>query len=108
MPTKRKSAKPVFVKMLDVSTGHITKTDAEKLENDAAVVFGGDCPTSKVIVENFRYGYNVHVLLDCDVASIPYSENFKKILKFSAKNGASWVRFDRDGETYQQFETFDW
>ena len=94
---------PFIVKVLDVSTGHMTKADNDKLTawRDAA----GGPP----FYELAEYGWLVYPgELHDNWEDEGLSEAFIKVLKTAQELGCDYVRFDRDGKEYEEFEHFDW
>lgn len=97
-------------KVLVLSTGHIPMKDMEALYEDADKVIG--IPT--LIVDPFRYGFYIYVNLDEnepkveDEANWPYSEALKKLIKLARSLDCNYLKFDQDGEIYEDLEEFDW
>jgi hypothetical protein len=111
--------KPLIFKVLDVSTGHMTKNDSELLDSDlsplTAYPYGPNDGTGP-------YGHLVHLTeldthvppsqqIDEDLApalKYGYSQELCNILREAKSLDCQYVRFDRDGEEYPELPTFDW
>jgi hypothetical protein len=96
--------KPCIVKMLDVSTGHMTKQDNELLserQNNGRTYSG---------YELAEYGWLLYCTGDLDESwpIADWSPALRKIMAWAKKLGCDYVRFDRDGTEYEDLEHFDW
>ena len=95
-------ADPFVFSVLDIGTGHMTEQDNKRLE---AEEYGGQAP----VYELKSYGWLVYVgEIDSNWPPASMSEAFRTILKTAKELGCGYVRFDRDGRTYPELETFDW
>ena len=105
------SPKYEFQKTLVVSTAHISSTDNTALSVEG-VSKKWDVPI--LIVDSFRYGFNIHIDLDKDEPKVedgpnwPYSDALKKLIQLARSLDCDYLKLDRDGETYDGLETFDW
>ena len=91
---------PFIFKVLDISTGHMTKADNEALEEYEAVV-----PS----YELKEYGWLVYVgEIDDNWPDHVMSEEFRRIMREAAELDCDYVRFDRDGREYPGLPSFDW
>lgn len=96
------SMEPLILKMLDMSTGHMTREDAEFLTKEA---HGGTAP----VYELSEYGWLVYVgEIEDNWPDDALSPAFRKVLEWAAKMYCDYVRFDRDGRVYEFLPTFDW
>lgn len=93
---------PFVFKVLDISTGHMTKEDAEKLSlNDPDKTLG--LPS----YELDEYGWLVYIgEMEDNWANM--SPEFNKVLTLANDLGCDYVRFDRDGREYPELPSFDW
>lgn len=103
-----KPDKPVFRRVLDCFIGHITMDDEAFLaDNNQNSQF-----RSLIVSDSVPYGHIVSLPsrteLEEALKLVPCSDQFKEILRWASRVGASQVHFDTDGETYSQFETFEW
>ena len=107
------------IKALVISTSHITKEDGARLfdRSYTASVDGVPLPFQFTPATD-EYGHWIWVgaldeeaSLECQCASADdegYSAYFTDILRLAHKNGCSYVRFDRDGPTYEELATLAW
>ena len=83
-------------KVLDLSTGHLTKRDNEHLLN---------LPMSPAIPT----GAGWIVSTACETFDrMELSEQFHKIIEVAKQEGYDYVWFDQDGDFSERFEIFDW
>lgn len=88
-------------KYLDVSTGHISKSSMEFLESVAGTNEIGQT------VSSYEYGCFVSVREDREYhKSVP--ADLRKVLNFAQDKGCFIVRFDADGEGFEELPTFNW
>lgn len=89
-------------KVLVVSTAHITEQDNHLLQISA---------DETIIVYDCEYFYLIY-LAENILESIGevFSPAFKKLIEFAKthKEGFTHLKLDRDGETLEGFEEFDW
>lgn len=85
-------------KMLDVSTGHLSKEDHMRLKYREP-----ELP----VYELDEYGWLVYVG-EINENWEEFSEDFNKIIVEAKKQGCEYVRFDRDVIIYKSFKVFDW
>jgi len=100
---------PEIVKVLDISTGHMTKNDAVLLDRSP------EDEDSPAIVYKYDEGYFVYVgdFLDErhnyeDYRDYGFSDAFTDILLFAKKTGMKYVQFDCDGASYCDLPNFTW
>ena len=92
-------------KMLDISTGHLSKKDVDLLEYSDKNSF------SCVIYEE---GFYINLaLFEHDLPVMKqekqrFSPEFFKIIERALAEGCTHINFDRDGEEYEEFIKFDW
>jgi hypothetical protein len=93
-------AKPRIVKVLDCSTGHVLKSDMDRLEQ-------ADCP---IPVHNYPEGAWVYVHNSGEEEDdLPgFSEAFVNVYRTARECGCTWLRLDCDGEEYEELAEFDW
>jgi hypothetical protein len=101
----RNSDPPVFIKLLSVSTAHITKEDNQTLLSDDQDACGD------LMFDSFEYGY--YVYLPSDNQSLvemdfPFSHAFVLLLHWAMQQDATCIKLDCDGEKYSQLPSFDW
>lgn len=107
------------LKVLVISTKHITKEDGARLKERAYVSGVSDFPsTYQFTPAADEYSHWVwagtpeeEAPLECQCASAEdegYSAYFTDILRLAWKNGCSHVRFDRDGPVYKELAVLDW
>lgn len=95
---------PFIFQVLDISTGHMTKEDSERL---TAAVIKGDVP----VYELSEYGWLIYVgeLEENWPAEDGWSTEFRQVLREAqTEHSCDYVRFDRDGREYDEFRRFDW
>ena len=92
---------PSIFQVLDISTAHMTREDARKLENEC---HDGHAP----VYELLEYGYLTYagdVLENWE----DMSPAFIKIMESASEMGCCYVRWDRDGPEYSpELEKFEW
>ena len=98
-------------KVLVVSTGHITADDNNSLLH---YPYNPQDLSHSLIVDSFEYGYNIYVNLDKNEPKIEdspdwnYSDALKKLMQLARSLGCTYLKLDRDGETYDDLESFEW
>jgi hypothetical protein len=106
------TAKLMTYQYLDINTGHITKDDSDELHLDATC----GPVVNTLIVGEYDEGFWVSLPAEDDawkslvekMDAAGYSKHIVKIFDAARKEGVFVVRFDRDGELYDQFEKFNW
>lgn len=88
---------PFIYKVLDISTAHITEMDVEMLRLEKSLSYKLD-----------EYGWLVYLDEIGENWHASMSEAFRDILKEAKELGCDYVRFDRDGRTYQELPVFNW
>jgi len=97
----------------DVSTAHLTREDADRLEDDL---------TSKHVpgfIGKFAYGYwmetyayasEMSAIADIkrDIETCGMSESFVKLMRDLCERNIYYVCFDEDGYEFEEFEKFEW
>lgn len=84
-------------KMLVLSTAHITRETAEKLENDAYAL--STYPREE-------YGWFIYIPYDWDEYELP--EDLKACIKLAKNNNCVWLCLDCDGLTTHNLPVYDW
>lgn len=98
---------PYTQKILDISTGHLTKKDNDLLKDE-------DSMNNPISSYKFEYGYFVHVSEDSMeeltpiIKSAGYSDEFLIILSKAKELKCSYIKFDSDGFLYTDLNSFDW
>ena len=100
-----------MLQMLDLSTEHITKNDAIKLDSFDDVTRDG-----ALAYDKGEYGWFVHVpesgdvlqTMLADMAEAGYSEMLRNLLQYAHDKGAHWICLDRDAEAEPDLPTVDW
>ena len=92
-------------RVADVSTAHITESDADALGQDAH----GDV----LLTSDYPEGFWVRTAVAADPAALRglrdrYSEAFVALLVVAHRLGCSHIRLDADGEIYPSLPTYDW
>ena len=85
-----------ILKMLDISTAHISKETNYKLEKD-------DMDGAIYVVPHY-YGWFVFV--DDEEPGTP--EDLKAIFKFAKSKNCSWIKLDCDAVEYKELPTYNW
>ena len=93
---------PTVIKMLDVSTVHMTREDNDLLTSEHQDL--------NVCYDNLPNGFLVYIPEDKDAIEEckDLSEGFRTVLHWAQLNGATHVKFDADGDVYPQLPKFDW
>jgi len=93
---------PFVFKVLDISTGHMTLEDNNKLTSEAQ---DGHAP----VYELREYGFLVYVgEIEENWPDDEMSSAFRKVLDTAKELGCDYVRFDRDGREYPELQKFEW
>ena len=97
---------PVFMKMMDASTAHITESDSHLL--GLASEPNNTCPVS--LWEKKPYGWFVYVGdVDADaLRAARFSDMFIELMQCASKYGADWINLDCDGTTIAELKTVKW
>jgi hypothetical protein len=91
---------PFVFKVLDLSTVHMTEEDAEKLNPCSGI--------QSLSYELGEYGWLIYIGEMKENWGDEMSEAFMNALKEAKELGCDYVRFDRDGRTYEELPVFDW
>lgn len=101
--------KPSEERIAVLSTGHITKRDAEMLD---LVADDKRHLAPFIIYPHGEYGWLINaVQTSFDLEQIErdgYSQDFQRLLQDAEKHGYSWLLLDRDGTAYPNYPTHDW
>jgi hypothetical protein len=101
------AANPYLVQSLDISTGHLTKKEADLLDDASK----GESE-NPVTAYKYEYGHIVHIPTEdpdyLAMAEYGYSKQFIAILRRAKELGCKYVQFDCDGIQYDDLETFEW
>lgn len=104
------------IKLMDISTIHITEKDNELLLAD--VRLGNE--NRKSIVEQLHYGYIVYVpeasivkIRGCcnspkELKKLGYSKYFIDIMENAINQNFGFIKFDAEGIQYEDLEKFEW
>lgn len=79
--------------MLALSTGHLTQKTICNMENFIAY-------------EKGEYGWFVYVPEIMDTYEMP--KDLDNCIQFARNNGCDWIMFDRDVETIDSLQIYDW
>jgi len=96
-------------KYLDVSTGHITSEDNDKLgqylDPDMQEHNGHE-----IIVYGYEYGYFIPIYdaLMQDSKLCGLSDSFRKIVKKAKRLKCNLIRLDCDAEYHDDLDLYDW
>jgi hypothetical protein len=95
---------PFIFRVLDISTGHMTKEDNERLQ-----YLESNCKAYSGY-ELRDYGWLLYVgeIEENWSEDDKWSSAFMNIMKTAQKAGCEYVRFDRDGRDYDELPKFDW
>jgi hypothetical protein len=104
----------------DVSTGHVTKEDAQRLDEDAtatderrpACVRRID-ETPRLIVFAYDAGFFIHAAVAEEVdeqalLATRYSASLLTLLQMAHEQQAVFLRLDRDGTLYPDLPVYHW
>ncbi len=91
---------------LDISTGHITKKDADALNSNCGI-------RGAYLIGTYDEGWVLSIgetddykgdetFVDC------YSPEFYDVLDYARKQGCTLLRFDGDGMEFPNLPSFDW
>jgi hypothetical protein len=98
---------PYIQKVLDISTGHITKSDSLLLSDASR----GESE-NPIVTYKYDYGFLVAVQDERGVYSqakkYGFSNQFIKIMRMALKLKLSFVKFDGDAIAYDDLKFFDW
>jgi hypothetical protein len=102
------SVNPSISKMLDISTGHLTKGD-----NDLLTEAGEGETGNPIVAYIYEYGYLVFVPekdegLNQHARMYGYSTTFTRIMNRARELKCKYIQFDGDGIQYDDIETFKW
>lgn len=111
MPSKRLKL-PVH-KYASVSTGHITRRDAELLD---LADWSKDADPSIPLIAKYDEGYFLYTLSEWadetqwkeDLVKAGLSEAFVELWLQASKAGCEILRLDADGETIDDLPLFEW
>jgi uncharacterized protein with WD repeat len=92
---------PVDIKVLEVSTRHITPEDGKLIELDS------EANLNYII---YSYPEGAFVFSGCEQFEYfkGFSKEFNDIMEFARQNGYDFVRFDAEAEVYEELSKFNW
>lgn len=91
---------------LDCSTGHISRSSMDLLDKGDFVEGGG---LSGAAVAPYRYGAFVTVPPDANGEEFAgWPDDVVAVARFARAHGCAVVRFDSDGYTHGELQTYDW
>jgi hypothetical protein len=90
------------MRILDVSTSHITEGDAQSLET----LSRDDGAPFRIMRD--EYGFLVSTIEDGEDTAYGLSKAFWDITNTAMNNGYDYVMFDADGFIHADWEVFDW
>lgn len=99
---------------LDISSGHISKSDAESLDVDAVRTRNAE---PNLIVFKYPEGWFVNVpqgepdsmgIEDEEALAEDYSPEMLDLLRMAIYNDCCFVRIDADGNVYDNLPRFEW
>ena len=94
---------PFIFKVLDISTGHMTKEDNQRLQNANS----NNMAISAYELE--EYGWLAYVGdIDNNWPTEDWSTAFRTVMETAKEMGCNYVRFDRYGRDYEELPKFDW
>ncbi|RCW41594.1 hypothetical protein [Paenibacillus prosopidis] len=86
-------------KMLDISTGHVSKETIQYLDHQA------DEGESFIVYKKGHWGFFFPVLPE-ERSDLP--EDLKQLLDYACSKNACWVMMDQDGEILDDLPFTDW
>ena len=96
--------RPLTVKCLDISTGHLCLKDKQLL--DDAVKGESENP---MVAYEYEYGYFVYVPDDdTNIKEYGYSQEYINILDTARKQGCKYIQYDGEGIVYEDLPTYEW
>jgi hypothetical protein len=95
-------------KMLDISNAHMTQEDCNLLENEGCRGSDNLCFSCVQYEEGFFINLGGVELPHVKQDLAKFSPAFEHILRVAKEAGFSHINFDRDGEVYPEFPTYDW
>lgn len=104
---------PVFRKVMEFSTAHISQRDSKILEKMAKGWDGMYYDPNLIVVE-YDYGYIVWVPpvypgeKNMEEQIEGFSEQFKEIISIARSFKCEQICFDCDGREYEELKKFDW
>lgn len=85
-------------KMMVMSTGHISKTTANLLTEEAVGI---------IVYQKAEYGWFI-VVTDWKDSEEHIPEDLKECLSLAEKNDCDWLCLDCDGEIYSSLPVYNW
>lgn len=95
-------------KMMDCSTGHMTQEDCNLLETEGCNGNDNLCFSCVQYEEGFFINLSGIDLPHVNDDLGRFSSSFAHILRTAKEMGFDFINFDRDGEVYKEFPTYDW
>jgi hypothetical protein len=96
-----------IIKMLTLSTAHITEETANELDTEAKSCGLSDIPFA--VYREDDYGWFICLSSHLELLDEIYlPEDFKACCYLAKENDCEWLRLDRDGEIVPDLPTYDW
>jgi len=86
-----------ILKMLDISTAHVSKETNDKLEKDDV--------NGALYVIPHHYGYFVYVPEDSEPET---PKDLQALFDFAKSKNCSWIKLDCDAVEYKELPTYNW
>lgn len=91
-----------ILRVLELSTAHITKESNEFLRYEAHTCG----PVQLIVFEKGEYGYLIRVEDHEIEDQVP--EDIKSLLEFAESQNCTWMILDRDGEVLESLPRWEW
>ena len=85
-----------IVKMMELSTKHITEETSKKLEFTGITVLKHD------------FGWIFYADIDVADHTEDFPEDLKKIIEYAVAQGCGWILLDGDVEQIRELPTYEW
>lgn len=92
-----------IVKMITLSTWHLTRESYQKLFEDE---IDGLASFQKVTTDGYEYGVFAYICGYCGEDPLP--KDIMECVEFARENECEWIMFDHDGVTTDELPTYEW
>lgn len=85
-----------IVKMMELSTKHITEETSKKLESTGITLLKHD------------FGWILYADIDACDHTEDFPEDLKRVIEYAAEQGCGWILLDSEVEPIKELPTYEW
>ena len=99
-----------IVRMLEISTAHVTKETADLLTHEVELIKAGEPCGTTISVEDHRgFGWLIHVQTDdYEAYEADMPEDLRCAVAYARKLGCCWLLLDQAASQIEALASYDW